>query len=127
MNHSIAIAQVLGIVFAVTGLSVILDRGAVLAALEKVTGDRGFLWLWGFNVLTLGAVIVVLNHAWTFGLPLLITVLGLLTILKGALLLLAPGPAMALYRKCGKDGVLIAGGTGACLLGLVLLYLSFMK
>jgi hypothetical protein len=127
MNASIAIAQVLGTVVAVMGLSVIIDRKTVSTALEKTTQDRGFLWLWSFLILTIGAVIVVLNNVWTSGLPLLITILGWLTIIKGAFLLLLPGPAMALYRKCNKDGVLIFGGIVVFLLGSVLLYMSFQK
>ncbi|MGA2752383.1 MAG: hypothetical protein ABSE53_01350 [Terracidiphilus sp.] len=126
MNTSIAIAQVLGTVLAVMGLSAIIDRKAVSAALEKATQDRGFLWLWSFLFLTMGAVVVAMNNVWTSGLPLLITILGWLTIIKGAFLLLLPGPAMALYRWCNKDGVLIFGGIVAFLLGLVLLWMRFL-
>jgi len=126
MNTSIAIAQVLGTVLAVMGLSAIIDRKAVSAALEKATQDRGFLWLWSFLFLTMGAVVVAMNNVWTSGLPLLITILGWLTIIKGAFLLLLPVPAMALYRWCNKDGVLIFGGIVAFLLGLVLLWMRFL-
>ncbi|MGB8028766.1 MAG: hypothetical protein WCF30_03790 [Terracidiphilus sp.] len=125
MNTSMAIAQVLGTVLAVVGLSAILDRKALSATLEHATQDRGFLWLWGFLILTMGAVIVAMNNVWTSGLPLLITILGWLTIIKGAFIILLPGPAMALYRWCNRDGVLIFGGIAAFLLGLVLLWMGF--
>jgi len=126
MNVSVAITQVLGIIFAVMGLSVVIDRKEVSTALERVTQDRGFLWLWSFLILTMGAVIVVMNNVWTSGLPLLVTILGWLTIIKGAFLLLLPGPAISLYRKCNTNGVLIFGGIVAFILGLVLLYLGFI-
>lgn len=126
MNVSVAITQALGIIFAVMGLSVVIDRKEVSAALERVTQDRGFLWLWSFLILTMGAVIVVMNNVWTSGLPLLVTVLGWLTIIKGAFLLLLPDPAIALYRKCNKNSVLLFGGIAAFILGLVLLYLGLM-
>jgi hypothetical protein len=126
MNTAIAIARVLGIVLAIMGLSAAIDRKSVSAALEKVTQDRGFVWSWSFVIVTLGAVIVVMNNVWTTGLPLLITILGWLTIVKGAFLLFLPGPAAALYRKCNQDTVLISGGIVACLIGLGLLYLSFV-
>jgi hypothetical protein len=74
----------------------------------------------------MGAVVVAMNNVWTSGLPLLITILGWLIIIKGAFLLLLPGPAMALYRWCNKDGVLIFGGIVAFLLGLVLLWMRFL-
>ncbi len=126
MNVAVAITQALGIIFAVMGLSVVIDRKTMSTALGKVTQDRGFLWLWSFLILTMGAVIVVMNNTWTSGLPLLITVLGWLTVIKGAFLLLLPGPAVTLYQKCNKEGVLIFGGIVAFLLGLVLLYLGSM-
>jgi hypothetical protein len=124
MYISIAITQTLGIIFAVMGLSVAIDRKNVSAALEKVTQDRGFLWLWSFLILTMGAVIIVMNNIWTSGLPLLVTILGWLTLIKGAFLLLLPGPAISLYKKCSKESVLIFGGIAAFILGLVLLFLG---
>jgi hypothetical protein len=124
VNISIAITQVLGAIFAILGLSVVIDRKNVSVALEKVSQDRGFLWLWGFLILTMGVVIIVMNNVWTSGLPLFITILGWLTLIKGAFLLLLPSPAISLYRKCNKDSVLVFGGIVAFILGLVLLYLS---
>ena len=126
MNASVAITQALGIIFTVMALSVVIDRKNVSAVLEKVAQDRGFLWLWSFLILSMGAVIIAMNNVWTSGLPLLVTVLGWLTIIKGAFLLLLPGPAVALYQKCNKDSVLIFGGIAAFILGLVLLYLGFL-
>jgi hypothetical protein len=125
MDISIAISQVLGIVLAVMGLSIVVDRKNVSAALERVQ-DRGYLWLWGFLTLTIGAVIVVMNNMWTSGLPLLVTVLGWLTLIKGAFLVLFPGLAIALYRKFNNDSVLLWGGIIAFVLGLILLYVRFM-
>jgi hypothetical protein len=127
MNSSIAIAQVLGTVLAVMSLSILIDRKTVSTALEKAIQDRGFLWLWSFLILTMGAVMVVMNNVWTSGLPLLITIFGWLTIIKGAVLLFLPGPAMAFYRKCNRERVLIFGGIVTFLLGLALLYMGFRQ
>jgi protein-S-isoprenylcysteine O-methyltransferase Ste14 len=74
----------------------------------------------------MGAVLIVMNNIWTSGLSLLITILGWLTLIKGAFLLLFPNLALSLYRKFNKDSVLMAGGIVAFILGLVLLYLGFM-
>lgn len=126
MDISAVITQTLGIIFTVMGISVIIDKKNVSAALEKVTQDRGFLWLWSFLILTMGAVIIAINDAQFSGLSLLITILGWLTIIKGAFLMFLPGPAVSLYQKCNKDGILIFGGIVAFILGLILLYLGFM-
>lgn len=127
MNVSIAIAQVLGIVLTVTGLSVAVNRKNTSTALDKVVQDRGFLWVWGFLILTTGSVLIVMNSAWASGLQWFITILGWLTLIKGAFILLLPGPAIALYRKCNTDIVLLFGGIVAFVVGLVLLYFGFVQ
>ena len=126
MNISIAIAQVLGLVLTCMGLSVVFDRKNVSAALSKLDQDRGFLWLWSFLILTMGVVLVVMNNIWTSGLPLFITVLAWLTLIKGFSLLFLPGPSLALYRKCNTKNTLLFGGVAACIIGLILLYFGFM-
>ncbi len=127
MNTSIAIAQFLGILLAVMGLSVVTDRKNIAAALEKTVQDRGFLWLWGFLILSMGAVLVVLNNIWASGLlALLITILGWLTLIKGAFLLLFPNSAVSVYKWANRDGILIFGGIVAFVLGLILLYKGFV-
>jgi hypothetical protein len=126
MNISVAITQFLGILLTIMGLSVAIDRKNMSSALEKIAQDRGFLWLWGFILLALGAALLVLNNSWTSGLPLLVTILAWLQVIKGAFLLLFPGPAVSLYRKFNKDSILMFGGIVAFVLGLVLLYLGFV-
>ena len=108
------------------GLSVVFDRKNVSAALSKLDQDRGFLWLWSFLILTMGVVLVVMNNIWTSGLPLFITVLAWLTLIKGFSLLFLPGPSLALYRKCNTKNTLLFGGVAACIIGLILLYFGFM-
>ena len=99
MNISIVITQFLGIILTVMGLSVAIDRKEVSSALDKATQDRGFLWLWGFLILAMGTVIVVMNNVWTYGLPLVVTILGWLTLIKGAFLLLFLTP----LSRCIRD------------------------
>lgn len=122
MDLSIVIAQVLGIFFVVVGIAMAVNSKATAGAMEESVAHKGVVFLWGLLALFMGAVIVVLNNAWTSGLPLLVTILGWLALIKGVFILLAPGPAAALYRKCGKSGLLVFVGVVAFVLGLVLLY-----
>jgi uncharacterized membrane protein HdeD (DUF308 family) len=66
------IAQVLGIFFAVTGISMVVNTKGTAAAMEASVQNKGILWLWGMLALLIGAVIVVMNNTWTSGLPLLV-------------------------------------------------------
>ena len=126
MNISIVLAQVLGIFFVVMGVSMIVNKKFTTIVLEESIQNRGYLWMWGFLALMTGAIIVPLNNLWTSGLPLLVTVLGWLALIKGAFILFFPGAAVAMYRKYNKDGLLVLSGLVVFALGLSMLYAAFM-
>jgi uncharacterized membrane protein HdeD (DUF308 family) len=122
MDFSIVIAQVLRIFFVVVGVSMVANGKATAAAVEESVQNKGILFMWGILALLIGAVIVVFNNVWASGLTLLITILGWLALVKGTFILLLPGPAASLYKKCGKSGLLTVAGVVMVVLGLVLLY-----
>jgi hypothetical protein len=126
MNFTIFIAQALGIIFTVAGISIFTNKKGVLSLLEETTNQRGLLWLYGFVIITIGSVILVLNNTWSSGLVSLITVIGWLCILKGFILLCFPDVSISLYKKWASSGFLKASGFLAFVLGLVLLYKGFM-
>lgn len=120
--YTILIAQVLGIFFAVAGISMIAGGKRTAEAVEASVQNKGILWLWGIIALVIGAGIVVLNNMWTSGIALLVTIIGWLALVKGVFILLAPDAAASLYRKFNKSGLLVFCGVIALILGLVLLY-----
>lgn len=122
MDFSLVIAQVLGIFFAIVGVAMVVNGKAVAGAIEESGAHKGIIFMWGLFTLLIGAVIVVLNNAWTSGLPLLVTIIGWLALLKGVFILLAPGAATSLYKKFGKGGMIVFVGVVAFVLGLILLY-----
>lgn len=126
MNPPIILAQVLGIIFTVSGLSLFINKKVVNSVVEGITQNQGLLWLYGFVVLAMGAVIIGLNNFWTSGLRLLITVIGWLAVLKGVFILILPNSAVSFYRKLNTGSLPLVGGVVAFILGLLLLYKGFM-
>jgi hypothetical protein len=122
MDISVVIAEVLGIFFVVMGVAMVVSGKATVSAIEESVEHKGMLFMWGLLALLVGSVIVVLNNVWTTGLPLLVTILGWLALIKGAFILLAPAAAASLYRKFGKSGMIVFVGVVAFVIGLVLLY-----
>jgi hypothetical protein len=122
MDISVAIAQVLGIFFVIAGIAMVVSSKATADAIEESVAHKGIMFMWGVLALLIGAWIVVFNNVWTSGLPLLVTILGWLAIIKGAFILLAPAAAVSLYRKFGKGGMMVFCGVVVFVLGLVLLY-----
>jgi hypothetical protein len=126
MNISIAITQFFGILFVVMGLSVVVDRKGTTAVMQEMLKSRVLLWMGGLIALIMGAAFVVMNDTWTSGLPLLVTILGWLTLAKGCFILLFPRATAAVYGKFCKERMLAPWGVVCVVIGVVLLYLSFM-
>ena len=122
MDISIILAQIFGVTFAVLGLSMMSNKKWTAVVIEEITKNQGVVWLAGLFTLVMGAVIVVLNNIWTSGLPLLITILGWATLIKGAFILLFPNSTKFYYEKMNKGNVFVWGGIIVLLLGLILLY-----
>ena len=122
MDISVVIAQALGIFFVVAGIAMIVSSKSVVTAIGQSVENKGLLFVWGLLALLVGAVVVVLNNAWTSGLPLIITILGWLAVVKGAFILIFPGAAVSLYRKFNKSGMIAFCGVVALLIGIALLY-----
>ncbi len=124
MNITIALAQILGILFVGMGLSVLFSKKIVVAVIE----NEGMIWLTGFITMGMGAVIIALHSVWDGGLlKLIITIMGWLCVAKGAFLLIFPNAAISFYKKVLRsDVVLTLSGVVAILAGLVLLYKGFM-
>jgi hypothetical protein len=120
MNISIVLAHILGIIFMGLGLSMFFNKKWTAEAVDSIIENQGIVWLAGLFTLLLGAVTVVLNNVWTSGLPLLVTILGWLTLLKGAFILIFPKATFSYYRKMNKGNVFVWGGAIVFILGLML-------
>jgi hypothetical protein len=120
------IAQVLGIVFAVLGLSILFNHKKSDSMIEGLMRDRSLLWSFGFMLTTMGAVVVVLNNVWTGGLTLFVTIIGWMTLLKGVVILLWPNWTVSTYNHMGKKQMAMLGGIGALIVGVALFYAGMM-
>jgi uncharacterized membrane protein HdeD (DUF308 family) len=121
-NISVVIAQALGIFLIVGGIAMVVNTKETATAIEESVQNKGVLWTWGFLSLLIGAVIVVLNNVWTTGLPLFVTILGWLALIKGVFIVIFPGVAASFYRKLNKSSILALCGIVVFVIGLVLLY-----
>lgn len=124
--NTIALTQVLGIIFAAMGLSVLVNKKSMVALVEESFANKGFLWIIGLFTLIMGVVIVAMNNLWTSGLQLVVTIIGWVAVIKGLFIMLLPETSVWFYRRMGKSGVITIGGVIALILGLILIYKGFM-
>ncbi len=121
MDISIVLAQILGLCFAILGLSMLFNKKWTALAIEEIIKNQGLTWLAGFITLVIGAVLVVLNNVWTSGLPLFITILGWLTLIKGTIVLVFPNLTISYYKKMNNGNIFVWGGVIIFILGLILI------
>jgi hypothetical protein len=112
----------LGIFFVVIGVVMVANGKRVAAVIEETAQNKSILFTWGIFALLIGAVIVVLNNAWTSGVQLLVTILGWAALIKGMFMLFFPDASAALYRKFATASAIVMGGIVVIVLGMMLLY-----
>jgi uncharacterized membrane protein (DUF441 family) len=119
---SIFLAKVLGIYFIVL----------CLALLNKTTRKNLFdlvekegISLVGLITLVIGIAMVVSHNVWT-GWPIVITIIGWLSVIKGVCLLFFPTAYSGLYMKMRNSDWLYAFLIIGVVLGVFLTYVGFM-
>ncbi len=124
MNYIPIVAQALGIIILVSGVSILANKKFFAKAVQDIIQSQGLLWLSGFMALCMGAVLVAMSSIWSSGAQLFVAVLGWLAVLKGVLILVFPEPTVALYKKVINDGMIMFCGVIALVLGVVLIFVS---
>jgi uncharacterized membrane protein len=117
----IVLAKVLGLICIFVGLSMFSKKN-IETVLTELEHNRALLWLYGFFAFTIGLVVLSIFNTWGPGWMALITLVGWLILLKGAVIMLFPDNMIALYKKAKLSSI----GLWACaiviILGLYLLY-----
>jgi uncharacterized protein YjeT (DUF2065 family) len=87
---SVILAKILGIYFLAIGLAFIIYPSRFKRMYQQTVKDENFLFLGAILALLIGAVIVSIHNRWVLGWPLIITLLGWWSLLKGFALLAYP-------------------------------------
>jgi len=124
MEISIVLAQIMGITFIVLGLSMLFNKQWTAVMVEDLVKNQGLIWIAGLIALMMGAVTVVLNNFWTSGLPLFVTVVGWLALIKGVVILLFPNFTVSWYGKMNKGNIFFWAGLIILILGVILLFVA---
>jgi hypothetical protein len=126
MSAPNVLANVFGGMLVLVGLSA-LNKPYLMAGLDELTRSKALTWFAGLLTFVIGLASVALYHAWSFDWRVVITILGWLTVLKGAFITLFPTSSIAIYHRVLTNALLTVVGVIAVLIGLVLLYLGVTK
>jgi len=128
MATSIFIAKLLGPIFLVIGLGLFANRQAYRTMAEQFLHSPPLVYLSGVMALLGGLAIVLTHDVWTFDWRILVTLIGWLALVRGALRIVLPEWSMAMAAKMvARDDVLLGGTVAAILIGVILSFYGYLS
>ena len=128
MATSIFLAKLIGPVLLLMGAGMIVNAKAYRPVLEEIVRNRAIMFLAGIISFPAGLAVVLTHNVWVADWPVIITVMGWLTAIAGALRLVAPHQAIKFGRGAyeAPNGILF-GAIFWTLLGVVLCFFGYFK
>lgn len=118
--------QLLGISYTVIGLAILANPKYYKKMIDEYIRSAPVMFFNAFIVLALGYFFLMVNSSWSVGLPLIVTIVGWLAIIKGVYILIMPQSYVKI-AKAVKLHYLTFEASMAVILGIILLYLGFLK
>jgi len=116
----------MGSALVIVGITV-LNKSHFNAVMTDLVNNKGLLWVTGLITFVMGMVIVALHNVWSADWRALVTLLGWLTVVKGAVIMLFPSRMILFYRRFLSNHLLSYSGIYALVLGGLLLFLGLTE
>ncbi len=128
MQTSIFLAKLMGPVMAIAGLAMLIDRKRLSALAQEFLHSPTLFFLLGLLDFTIGLAIVLTHNVWVADWRLIITLLGWLLVLRGAVRLLAADQIKPFAAKVLRNANFVTGSVAGVLgLGLVLSFFGYVR
>ena len=125
MHIANKLAILAGSAFFVVGLSLFINP-YVSTAMNDLVNNQGLLWVTGLVTFVMGTVMLALYNTWSKSWRVLVTIIGWLALIKGAVLMLFP-QVMTLYVNFLSNTTLTLSGIYAIVLGGLFLFLGIKR
>ena len=126
MNIANTLAVLMGSTLVIVGITV-FNKSYFNAVMTDLANTKGLLWVTGLITFVMGTVIVALHNVWSVDWRVIVTLLGWLTVIKGAVIVLFPSSMLLVYRRFLSNHPLTYSGIYAVVLGGLLLFLGLTK
>jgi hypothetical protein len=125
---SIFLAKLIGPFFLVLGLALASNRAAVREILSELERNYALIFIGGVMTFVAGLAIVLIHNVWVRDWPLLITLLGWLTLFSGATRIISPQSAIQFGRRLYEQpsGALFSAVIWL-VLGAILCFFGYLK
>ena len=125
MHIANKLAILAGSAFLVVGLSLFINP-YVSTVMSDLVNNQGLLWVTGLVTFVMGTVMLALYNTWSKSWRVLVTIIGWLALIKGAVLMLFP-QVMTLYVNFLSNTTLTLSGIYAIVLGGLFLFLGIKR
>jgi hypothetical protein len=126
METSILLAKIIGPILLVVGVGILINLEHYRALVAEFAASPFQLYVSGLMALLLGVLVVAFHNVWEWRWPLIVTLIGWASIIKGTVRIAAPGFVRGMAERYGRGTAAIAASAVAALaLGAVLTYFAF--
>lgn len=126
-QSTLILARVIGPLLVAMGLAVVIRPSAFIGVVDVFAADAVTPLTWGFLALLLGLIVLAFHRRWNTWLEIAITVIGVISVVRGLILLAIPTQAIAVARDLlgtAPVAVILAAALAA-LLGAWLAYAGY--
>ena len=127
METSLFLAQLIGPVLIVIGVGLLLKQTEFREMATDFLSSRALIFVSGLLTLVVGLAIVLTHNVWEFNWPVIITILGWLSVFGGVFRILFPDSVQSMGTSMlDKPAVMTVSGAIQIVLGLWLSYVGYM-
>ena len=127
METSLFLAQLIGPVLIVIGLGLLLKKTEFREMATDFLSSRALIFVSGLLTLVTGLAIVLTHNVWEFNWPVIITILGWLSVFGGVFRILFPDSVQSVGTSMlDKPAMMTVSGAIQIVLGLWLSYVGYM-
>ncbi|MCK5549773.1 MAG: hypothetical protein KAI41_04500 [Hyphomicrobiaceae bacterium] len=127
METSLFLAQLIGPVLIVIGVGLLLKKTEFREMATDFLSSRALIFVSGLLTLVTGLAIVLTHNVWEFNWPVIITILGWLSVFGGVFRILFPDSVQSMGTSMlDKPATMTVSGAIQIVLGLWLSYVGYM-
>ena len=127
-GNSIFLARLMGPIMAMVGIGVFVNGTVYRALADEFLRNRALIYLSGLILMTAGLAIVLTHNVWAAGWTVIITILGWLATIGGAVRIVMPQGTEKIGRRMLKSpqNLQIAGAVWLAL-GAILSFFGYVR
>ena len=128
MANSIFLAKLIGPIFLAVGIGIFINGGVYRAMAEEFLRSRALIYLSGLLIMTAGIALALTHNVWVRDWRVVITILGWLAVIGGAIRIVAPQGTEKVGRRMLKSqfGLQIAGAVWLAV-GALFCYFGYVR